>query len=418
MEEESNGSDWAQQRGRTRRITELLKRSCCMRPVVHTSNPPAKLRTADFKYGRKNGDSARSNGVIEKPGAPGGLRLLRGGRGKKFRTSKAERREIELECIASSARSIIHSSQSPHQDELRHAAGPGGSLKSMSHSTGVAMWQDEAKRTACAPHVTDAQDATWTNRAQHRAKRNFKLGCKIRRHTKYTFIQFLMLALSTYVPQEVNHHYCGENSRLSFCGGRATQPLEGWNQWLTSVEDLYYSPNRKDSILLMIVVYGTFLLATIQMLFATTETWDILVVNWGNPNVTARPFWAGGVLLMLSGVRDFFVLRAIVLRLETDKAWIDQGKNGPILVREHCGSAVGAMDEGTADERAECRRCAESPAGRGRASSVSGLPADVYDWEQDGVVAGEASRETGGVRAASRLHSRRSSYEVRGAGVA
>jgi hypothetical protein len=83
----------------------------------------------------------------------------------------------------------IYSSQLLHQDELRHAAGLGGSLKSMSHSTGVAMWQDEAKRTACAPHVTDAQDATWTNGAQHRAKRNFKLGCKIRRHTKATFIQ-------------------------------------------------------------------------------------------------------------------------------------------------------------------------------------------------------------------------------------
>jgi hypothetical protein len=26
----------------------------------------------------------------------------------------------------------------------------------------------------------------------------------------------------------------------------------------------------------------------------------------------------------------------------------------------------------------------------------SGLPVDVYDWEQDGAVAGEASRETGG----------------------
>jgi hypothetical protein len=59
----------AQQRGRTRRVTELLKRSCRMRPVVHTSNPPAKLRTADFKHGRKNGASARSNGVIEKPDA-------------------------------------------------------------------------------------------------------------------------------------------------------------------------------------------------------------------------------------------------------------------------------------------------------------------------------------------------------------
>ncbi|KAJ7474605.1 hypothetical protein B0H11DRAFT_2235978 [Mycena galericulata] len=64
---------------------------------------------------------------------------------------------------------------------------------------------------------------------------------------------------------------------------------------------LYYSANGKDPILLKIVVYGTFLLATIQTLFATTETWDTLVVNWGNPNVIAHPFWAGGVLPMLSG---------------------------------------------------------------------------------------------------------------------
>jgi hypothetical protein len=58
-------------------------------------------------------------------------------------------------------------------------------------------------------------------------------------------------------------------------------------------------------ILKYVAVYGIFLLDTIQTVFATAETWDMLVLNWGNPDIVVHPFWAGGVLPMLSGLSKY-----------------------------------------------------------------------------------------------------------------
>ncbi|KAJ6598672.1 hypothetical protein B0H10DRAFT_2441401 [Mycena sp. CBHHK59/15] len=82
---------------------------------------------------------------------------------------------------------------------------------------------------------------------------------------------------------------------------------------------LYYNANRKDPILLKAVVYGVFILDTIQTIFATAETWDMLVVNWGNPNIVAHPFWAGGVLPMMSGLISFCVQSFFAWRIYTLK---------------------------------------------------------------------------------------------------
>ncbi|KAJ7480010.1 hypothetical protein B0H11DRAFT_2233578 [Mycena galericulata] len=82
---------------------------------------------------------------------------------------------------------------------------------------------------------------------------------------------------------------------------------------------LYYIANRKDPILLQVVVYGVFVLDTIQTVFATAETWDMLVVNWGNTNIVAHPFWAGGVLPMLSGLISFCVQSFFAWRIYTLK---------------------------------------------------------------------------------------------------
>ncbi|KAJ7830567.1 hypothetical protein B0H14DRAFT_2593233 [Mycena olivaceomarginata] len=162
-------------------------------------------------------------------------------------------------------------------------------------------------------------------------------------------------------------------SRLSFRGGRATQPLEGWNQWLTSVEDLYYRANRKDPILLKIV----------------GEVWNVLIGHNSDPirndlkpatTLTRRQLKKSkchsSSFLGRRSSPDAaaFPLHAIVLRLR---------RGGHGRGRGEC----------EADEELSV---AGSPAGRGRTSSVSGVPADGYDWEQDGAIAGEASRETGG----------------------
>ncbi|KAJ7250645.1 hypothetical protein C8J57DRAFT_677843 [Mycena rebaudengoi] len=82
---------------------------------------------------------------------------------------------------------------------------------------------------------------------------------------------------------------------------------------------LYYNADRKDPIFLKIVVYGIFILDTVQTVFATAETWDMLVLNWGNPDIVAHPFWVGGVLPMLSGiialcVQSFFAWRVYSLK--------------------------------------------------------------------------------------------------------
>ncbi|KAJ6588042.1 hypothetical protein B0H19DRAFT_1247766 [Mycena capillaripes] len=83
---------------------------------------------------------------------------------------------------------------------------------------------------------------------------------------------------------------------------------------------LYYAANRKDPILLKIVVYGVFILDTIQTLFATVDTWNMLVVRWGNPDIVAHPFWAGGLLdvylnLPVSiSVQFFFAWRVYTLK--------------------------------------------------------------------------------------------------------
>ncbi|KAJ7250651.1 hypothetical protein C8J57DRAFT_1667250 [Mycena rebaudengoi] len=81
----------------------------------------------------------------------------------------------------------------------------------------------------------------------------------------------------------------------------------------------YYSSNRKDSLVLRAVVYGIFILDVVQTVFATAETWDMLVLNWGNPDIVAHPFWAGGVLPMMSGlialcVQSFFAWRIYSLK--------------------------------------------------------------------------------------------------------
>ncbi|KAJ7160988.1 hypothetical protein C8R46DRAFT_1106171 [Mycena filopes] len=82
---------------------------------------------------------------------------------------------------------------------------------------------------------------------------------------------------------------------------------------------LYYSAQRKDPIFLKAIVYGVFILDVIQTVFATAETWDMLVLNWGNPDIVAHPFWAGGVLPMMSGlislcVQSFFAWRIYTLK--------------------------------------------------------------------------------------------------------
>ncbi|KAJ7446935.1 hypothetical protein B0H11DRAFT_1299602 [Mycena galericulata] len=82
---------------------------------------------------------------------------------------------------------------------------------------------------------------------------------------------------------------------------------------------LYYIANRKDPILLKVVVYGVFVLDTIQTVFATAETWDMLVVNWGNTGIVAHPFWAGGVLPMMSGLISFCVQSFFAWRIYTLK---------------------------------------------------------------------------------------------------
>ncbi|KAJ7252049.1 hypothetical protein C8J57DRAFT_1520379 [Mycena rebaudengoi] len=72
---------------------------------------------------------------------------------------------------------------------------------------------------------------------------------------------------------------------------------------------LYYNANRKDSVFLKAVVYGIFLLDTIQTVFATAETWDMLVLNWGNPDIVVHPFWAVALC-----VQSFFAWRVYSLK--------------------------------------------------------------------------------------------------------
>ncbi|KAJ7278947.1 hypothetical protein C8J57DRAFT_150801 [Mycena rebaudengoi] len=123
----------------------------------------------------------------------------------------------------------------------------------------------------------------------------------------------------------VNHESLGQQYLL-FTGPLLVGLVLDWMLQGALVVQLYfyYNDARKDAILLKAVVYGIFVLDSIQTGFATAETWDMLVLNWGNPDIVAHPYWAGGVLPMMSGLISFCVQCFFAWRIYTlkPKRWV------------------------------------------------------------------------------------------------